>query len=342
MTTTFLRLGVLLAALALCSAAPPVMIDGPSSILNGDRPHLSVIGLAPRVEVTVESFRYARVSVHAADGWSTERLLFHAQAQFWADNRGRVDLDRASPIAATWTGADPRGLLWSGAVVGRAPEPGAPTDIGAFNALSDNAVRLVVRSAGRLVATRDVRLTSWSEDVRFTTVRTGAVSGVFAAPAGARRRPTLILLHGSEGGSLDGAKEAAGRFASRGYAALALIYFAWPDQHLPDVPQSFAELPVERLAWARTWLARRPEADVGPPCPGRRIQGGRVRLARRGDLPLGEGGGRLRAKLSRLGRVRRYGQDIVHASRQGVAQYPLRGLRPRRARRDHQRRTAPP
>lgn len=263
MTTTLRHLSlVTVATLVLCSAAPAaVTMDGSTTLLNGDRPHLSVRGLAPRSEVTIESFRYAPESVRTTAGWTTQRLMFHAQARFWADASGRVDLDHAAPIAGSYSGADPRGLLWSGAVVGRSPEPEPPADVQGLAALGDNGVRLDVRVNGRVAAARDLTLIPWSRDVRFTTVRTAAVTGVFAAPAGARRRPTVILLHGSEGGSLNGAREAAGRFASRGYAALALIYFAWPDRHLAAVPQSFTHLPVERLAWARSWLASQPEAD---------------------------------------------------------------------------------
>ncbi len=243
-------------------AAPPVSITGPKAVLDGDRPHLRVAGLPPRADVTIESWRAQDTWVHAASGWARQRLVYHAHAAFWASLRGTVDLDRAAPLTGTYEGVDPRGLLWSGAVAGRAGEPAAPADVPGLERLNPGTVRLIVRIDGVPAATRDLRIIPARADVRFATISTPAVTGVFAAPSGARRRATVIVLHGSEGGSIKDARDVAGRFASHGYAALALIYFAWPDQHLSTVPQGFANLPVERIAWARQWLARQPAADI--------------------------------------------------------------------------------
>ena len=259
----YLLAGNALGALVAASApATPVTLIAPETLLEGERPHLQVAGLAPGSEVTVESFRTSTVSLKAEGKWSPQRLTFHAQAQFWADAHGQVELDQAPPVSGTYSGADPRGLLWSGAVVGRVPEPGSPADNPRLDALADKQVRLQVRVSGRVVATRDLSLIAWTKEVAFTPVDTPALVGVFAAPEGARRAPTVILLHGSEGGDLASAKAAAGRWASHGYAAFALIYFAWPNAHLPNAPSLFSRLPVERIETARAWLSHRPEADV--------------------------------------------------------------------------------
>ena len=251
-------------AVVLAASAPraPVTLTASETLLEGERPHLQVAGLAPGSEVTVESFRSSTVTLKTDGKWSPQNLTFHAQAQFWADAHGWVDLDRAAPVSGTYSGADPRGLLWSGAVVGRAPEPGLPADSPGLDTLADKHVRLQVRVGARVLATHDLRLTPWTEDVAFTPVDTPALVGMFAAPKGVRRAPTVILLHGSEGGDLASAKAAAGRWASHGYAAFALVYFAWPNAHLPNAPSLFSRLPVERIETARDWLSHRAEADV--------------------------------------------------------------------------------
>jgi hypothetical protein len=228
----------------------------------GEAPHLRVAGLAPRAEVTVESFRLSPVSVKVEDTWSRQSKTFHAQARFWADDHGALDLDTAAPLSGTYSGADPRGLLWSGTVAGRAPEPdlspGAPDVAG----LGERDIRLRVRVKGVVVAVHDLTLQPWSDGVAFATINRPGLVGVFAAPSGARRAPTVILLHGSEGGDFAAAKAVAGLWASHGYAAFALIYFAWPGSGIANAPQGFTRLPVEQLAAARAWLRRRPEADT--------------------------------------------------------------------------------
>jgi hypothetical protein len=248
---------------ASAQAATSVSITGPAVVVDGDRAHIHIAGLPSRSQVTIESYRAASTAVHADGGWRTRRLVFHAHADFWTDARGQVDLDHAAPLTGTYSGADPHGLLWSGAVAGHAPEADLPADLAGLDRLDDANIRIVVRTRGGIAAMRDLHIVPWTKQVRFTTIATPEVTGVFAAPAGARHRPTVIVLHGSEGGDLKSARDVAGRFASHGYAALALIYFAWPDQHLATVPHSFTNLPVERLRWARAWLSHRPQAAIG-------------------------------------------------------------------------------
>ena len=268
MSRTQTSAAALLAAALLLGGEPAsravgaVSITGPAHVIDGDRPHIRVGGLLPGSQVRIESYRVADAFTRGGSGWAKQHLHYHAYADFWADRRGSVDLDEAVPINGSYTGADPRGLLWSGAVAGREPEPALPDDLPGSAGLSNDTALIVVRLNGQIMATRTVQLIAWKPDVRFLVIASPRVTGVFAARTGAWRRPAVIVLHGSEGGDLEQAKAAAGRFASHGFAALALIYFAWPNQHLGNVPQSFSGLPVERIDWARTWLARRPEADV--------------------------------------------------------------------------------
>ena len=124
------------------------------------------------------------------------------------------------------------------------------------------------------------------------------LNGVFARPrdSSSKPLPTILLLHGSEGGSKESAHATAIRFANLGYAAFALNYFAWPAASLTGVPQTFIDIPVEGLA-DRTQLAYetarcrgRPRGGVGS------IQGSRVLACRSRALPLDRPCGGLRSK----------------------------------------------
>jgi dienelactone hydrolase len=87
----------------------------------------------------------------------------------------------------------------------------------------------------------------------------------FAFIPGGDRRPAIILLGGSEGGSI--VTRGAAALASRGFAVLALPYYSpaqWPSQkaELPTLPAAFADIPIERLNEARAWLQSRDDVDA--------------------------------------------------------------------------------
>ena len=243
---------------ATAAQADGITLTARPRLLVGDRPAWRVTGLAPRAEVVVETYRSAAKPVQSGTQWSTVHPLFHAQARFWADGTGSLDLDRAVPIDGTYSGADPRGLLWSGVVVD------ARTDVPAdLRPAQDGEVQVLVRAQDRIVARARVTLVTHVDGVQATRVDTPALTGVFAAPAQARGAPVVILLHGSEGGTFEDAEAEASLYASQGFAAFALIYFSWPYAHVPNAPQGFSHLPLERIDTARAWLAQRPEADTG-------------------------------------------------------------------------------
>lgn len=84
--------------------------------------------------------------------------------------------------------------------------------------------------------------------------------------AGTERRPVVVILPGAEGG--DGAGKRFGPIlAQLGYAAVSLPYYSpnWgsygPPTEYPDLPGSFVDIRVDRLADLRTALAAVPGVD---------------------------------------------------------------------------------
>ena len=72
-------------------------------------------------------------------------------------------------------------------------------------------------------------MTDGSADLSVVDVSTPGLAGVFARPkAAGQALPSILLLHGSESGTQASARASATRFARLGYAAFAVIYFAWP------------------------------------------------------------------------------------------------------------------
>lgn len=85
---------------------------------------------------------------------------------------------------------------------------------------------------------------------------------IFASTPGVRR-PTLIVLGGSEGGD-EVARQFAPMFAALGYSVLGLPYYDPgydPAHKIAGLPRAFVSIPVDRLQAVHDWLAARPEVD---------------------------------------------------------------------------------
>ncbi len=248
-------------AIAAASTAPAQVAISGADITNGAVPALVVSGLSANERVRVHSLRRFKVwREQPGKGWRPVLRDIHAWADYRADGRGRVDLAIMAPLAGTYSGTDPYGILWSGQpiVAGADPYLPAGSDLGA---LAENEARLIVSREGRAIATSQLHSKAAAGLVSME-VSKGRLNGHYAAPAAGGRHPALILLHGSEGGSRAAARDLAIRFAGQGYAAFAFNYFAWDLSKLKGVPNAHANQPLEMLNKVRVWMGSRPEADV--------------------------------------------------------------------------------
>jgi len=251
---------LLLPALALWLASAPalaqrfVVTPGPEFVV-GEPVGIVLEGLPPGQELRIEARR-------TVVEWQTGRArAYRSEARYRADASGRVDLAAAAPLpGGSYVGADLRGLFWSKVP---APEGAATTAPG--------RVQLEVRSADgeRTLAAQELVLRQARSDIASRDAAPFPGARFFVEPGSpGTRRPALILLGGSEGGSLilrDGPV-----WASRGYAVLALPYYSPPGwgpngptpAELPALPAAFADIPVERLQQARDWLVQQTEVDA--------------------------------------------------------------------------------
>ncbi len=220
-----------------------------TEVLNGESPRLVVTGLKANETATLHAYRPTRVY---PPGDSTGvRVLAHAYAEFRASEEGRVDVDTAVPVRGTYEGADALGLLWSG-------EKSEWTDLGLK---SGRSVLIRLEREGKMVADVMLQLTDGRDRVEIQEVAEPGLNGVFARPRNASQAlPAIILLHGSNGGSVEGARSDAIRFAQLGYAAFAINSFSWSGAG--GLPKSLVNIPVENLSTARKWLAGQPNVTT--------------------------------------------------------------------------------
>jgi dienelactone hydrolase len=243
-------LPLLLSLLAGSAAAQTLRVQPGPELLAGEPMAIAVEGLAAGAEVTLRTTRQVAEFTGAT-------RTYRAEARFTADAAGRIDLATAAPLpGGSYRGADLRGLFWSmNPVQGvEAPPP--------------RQVRLeVLKADGSPLTQTTLTLRAALPEVQQRSVEPFA-GALFATLPGTAKRPALILLGGSEGGSL--ITRDAPVWASRGYAVLALPYYSpggfsasgpTPPE-LPTLPAAFADIPLERLEAARDWLARQPEVDT--------------------------------------------------------------------------------
>ncbi len=239
-------------------------IDARPDYYLGETPLLSIDGLTAEETVTVHLFRsITRWVSDGAGGWRPQPTLMHGWARYRADDSGRIELATARPIAGTSMAVGPTTLFWSAR---------RSTDLlladqsfaqAGFSLRDDGSHLLRVTRGVDVIAEQRFRINVERQDMVRAEVVTPNLVGYFAAPAGGSRLPTIIHLHGSEGGSIAKSRDIAQRYAEAGFATFAIAYFAWPYEArgLP-LPSEHRNIPVELLDRARTWLSGRPEVDV--------------------------------------------------------------------------------
>ena len=245
--------------------AQQIVLEPNATVLAGDALAIRITGLPADTEVQVATRRLVREFTGALKPYG-------AQANYRSSAVGTLDLTSAVPLpGGSYSGADLRGLFWS-----MQPQPAA-TPAGAAEVLpadlTEGQVKIEVReasaagSAKKPLATRTLTLLRELPEVVSRPVE-GFPGALFSTLPGDKPRPALIILGGSEGGRQ--ITRNAPVYASRGFAVLALPYYS-PAQwgpagplppEVPELPRAFADLPVERLAAARDWLAKQPGVNA--------------------------------------------------------------------------------
>ncbi|KAM9061958.1 dynein light chain 1, axonemal isoform X2 [Sarcophilus harrisii] len=225
------------------SVSPPVGL--------ADEPlHIQVQGLSPGEPVTV---RALAVSYYGR--------LFQSCAHYEADNIGALDLTKDPSQGGDYTGVEPMGLMWSLTPAG----------------MENPYIRMVQRSVlkkplklevtvhqahnqtglllGQVLASARVERWYATPEIRAIRVREGTVRGSFFLPPGDGPFPGVIDMFGDEGGLHE---FRASLLACRGFATLALPYFAFE-----DLPPIMKDLNLDYFAQAAKFVQNHPKVK-GP------------------------------------------------------------------------------
>lgn len=178
-----------------------------------------------------------------------------SSATFVADEKGQVDLGMQKPISGSYDWIDPMGLICSMQPV---EKPGQYISVEKARPslqydLSPMRVTFTLEIDGKDAASQVIERVWMAEGVERVVVRDEGLHGILFLPPGDGPHPAIILVSGSGGGLNE---NRAAMFASRGYAALALAYFAYEDLH-----KDLFEIPLEYFETAIQWLKQAPRID---------------------------------------------------------------------------------
>jgi dienelactone hydrolase len=172
-----------------------------------------------------------------------------SQAAFTADRDGLVDLRRDPPVAGSYRGADPMGLVWSMLPAG-APEPGHVTE-----RLAPVALWLTAEADEAGSVSAGVWRSLVPDGLVRTEVASNGLTGALFHPAGDGPWRGVVQLGGAEGGMHE---DDAALLAAHGFTVLALAYFG-----MPGLPPTLRCIPVEYFGRALDYLQAHPKVTPG-------------------------------------------------------------------------------
>ena len=236
--------------------------DAPTPIFESAPMTIRLKGFPARAEVLLTATRRLTRWTGGAKGpWTPEGISLVAWANVRCNADGSIDLDRTKIQSGSFSRTGAAGLFWSGYPAAEAQRRIGPRPTLTLPAdLPPSDVLIEASLAGRRVLAGVARFAD-PPGIEIVPIVTPTLNGCYAYPIGAPRRGGLISLHGSEGGSVASARSRAITFAANGIPTLAVNYFAWPNERVPNLAQSNLNSPVELLTVARDWLVRRPEVD---------------------------------------------------------------------------------
>ncbi|MDM0075207.1 acyl-CoA thioesterase/bile acid-CoA:amino acid N-acyltransferase family protein [Variovorax sp. J2P1-59] len=188
----------------------------------------------------------ARITLKLWSSFSDVVLL--SSATFIADSNGIVDLGSQAPVSGSYRGVDAMGLFWS-----RAPVHGDVAK--GFEGKSTDPFTATLTAEGEDGAppiSHPIRRVFLGPAAVSRDVKVDGLVGRMFEPAHQGPHRAVLVVGGSNGG-LAWSQEMAALLASRGYAALALAYFA-----AEGLPPTLDRIPLEYFGTALEWMSAQP------------------------------------------------------------------------------------
>ncbi|XP_063804014.1 acyl-coenzyme A thioesterase 1-like [Pseudophryne corroboree] len=209
-----------------------------------------------KLQITVQGLS-AREAVTVRALVEEDSCLYDSCAHYEADHFGRVHLHREPSLGGDYTGVLPMGLLWSLAPsvmekpyqrLEQRSVHKSPMGIDLLVHKGHMSPRAIPKD---VVARTKIQRWFCAPGVRRIRLREGAVRGSLFLPPGEGSFPGVIDMFGDDGGMVE---YRSSLLASRGFASLALPYFAFE-----DLPPTMTEFHLEYFEEAANFLSRHPK-----------------------------------------------------------------------------------
>ncbi len=211
-----------------------MQIKCPPALLN-EPLRLTVEGLPPGAAVKL-----------ICSTLDAQRKTWKSWATFQADQAGSLDLSDRAPIAGTYEGIDPLGLLWS-------MEP-IENNVGVFASPPGSLFAQVqLEIGGTIACTQIVERRKEGDGIRRIEISEQGLAATLFLPVSSTPLPAILILGGASGGIPE---TRARLLASKGFASLAIAYFG-----IGHLPRKLEAIPLEYLKTAFDFLSGHPAVD---------------------------------------------------------------------------------
>lgn len=183
-----------------------------------------------------------KLSIHAIT-YDEEQKKFSSYATFIANSKGIVDVSMQKPIEGTYDKVDASGLFWS--------MEHSESKFGDYYVKSSSdkiSINLILKVNGIEQDSVTINRYFYMDGVIKEPVQQGQINGTLFHPSRIGKYPAVIILSGSDGGSME---HSAALLASKGYTAFALAYFG-----AEGVQKDLENIPLEYFQDATTWLKK--------------------------------------------------------------------------------------
>ncbi|XP_057575766.1 acyl-coenzyme A amino acid N-acyltransferase 2-like [Hippopotamus amphibius kiboko] len=215
----------------------------PASALVDEPVHIQVTGLSPLQMVTL-----------VASLKDDKGSLYQSRAFYRANEAGELDLKQAPALGGYFTGVHPMGLIWS-LKSEKAFERLIKRDVMTtpYRITLDLYDSVYLQKSDKVQPKASQVVQRWfsSPEMQRVQIREGRVRGALFFPPGEGPFPGLIDLFGGIGGLVE---YRASLLAARGFAVLALAYFAYD-----DLPEQLQEVDLEYFEEAANLLLAHPK-----------------------------------------------------------------------------------
>ena len=225
-----------LASAGISTACSQTITVVPDRILTDETAAIQVRGLKPAEHVVVRG--------ELVDG---DNKTWDSEAEFIADDQGTVDVTKQTPVKGSYRNCSAMGLIWSMRPTTKDVHLYRPP-----HALEPQKIRFALMRDGKEISTAELTQMAIADGVKQIHLD-GVLHGVLFVPDASEKRPGILVVGGSEGGT---PTRKAAWLASHGYPALALAYF-----HSEGLPEMLQNIPLEYFGRALGWMGQRPEID---------------------------------------------------------------------------------